>query len=436
MVRSERLFAHRLIEEMMLAANVEVAKFISSKEIPGLYRIHDSPNTEAIGMLERYIHNFGGNVRLGAGKLQKRLTRALQEFEGKPEALILNILTLRSMSQAKYSPANIGHFGLGFEFYSHFTSPIRRYPDLIIHRLLKSQINVRGYRPMSEEDLSTAGLMLSACEQRSVKAERQFVSIKKARFIKQHIGKEFDGMISSVTKFGVFVLLRQFEVDGLVRMENLSKEKLFFDEESLRLVGKRSGVRFSIGDQVRVRVDKAEADSGQIDFGYMGKLDLTGKVEVTSIYTPRSRGEKFSDRKGGRNGDQHRKSNAGKSDHPPRKSSSSKTEKTFSRSKKLQYADKKEPAREQSPATSRGDFDPAAHFDKVMAKWKGRQPPSLQQPGRRSTVEEEDSREGSGKTAEKRADRLHFGERYSGKKTTKKNDGGQRRSQKSKGFRK
>ena len=268
-IRSERLFAHRLIEEMMLAANVAVAKFLSGQEIPAIYRIHESPNPDAIALLEKYLRNFGGNIKLDQGKLQKRLTRALQEFEGKPEAQVLNILTLRSMSQAKYSANNLGHFGLGFEFYTHFTSPIRRYPDLIVHRLIKSQVMKNSaYRLMSEEDLQTAGTMLSAAEQRAAKAERQIQAIKKARFMEKHIGEEFDGVVSSVTKFGVFVLLRQFEVDGLVHMDNLSRTDRFeFDEENLRLVSKRSGFSYTIGDPIKIRVDAADAIEGKIDFG-------------------------------------------------------------------------------------------------------------------------------------------------------------------------
>lgn len=267
LIRSERLFAHRVIEEMMLAANVAVAKFLSDKEIPALYRIHEEPNQEMIQILEKYLSTFGGRINIQGGKLQKKLTKALQEFEGKPESQVLNILTLRSMSQAKYSSGNVGHFGLGFDFYTHFTSPIRRYPDLIVHRLVKNLVVPNSkYRLMQEQDLVTAGTMLSACEQRSVKAERQFQSIKKARFMEKHIGEEFDGIVSSVAKFGIFVLLRMFEVDGLVHIENLGNDRFEFDEENLWLVAKRSGFKYAIGDLVRIRVVNVDIDAGQIDF--------------------------------------------------------------------------------------------------------------------------------------------------------------------------
>ena len=265
-IRAERLFAHRLIEELMLVTNICCARFMEENNIPGIYRIHEEPDPENIETLQRFLWNFGGTGAMAGGKLQKKIGKALESFQGRPEAQILNILTLRAMNQAKYSPANVGHFGLGFSQYAHFTSPIRRYPDLIAHRLIKSVLydDRRGLR-MSEDDLATAATMLSACEQRSTKAERQLISIKKARFMQRFVGEEFDGMVSSVARFGCFVLLRAYDVDGLVKIEDLGDDRFVFDEDNLRLVGKRTGLQWSIGDSIRVAVRSVDPEAGRID---------------------------------------------------------------------------------------------------------------------------------------------------------------------------
>lgn len=266
-VRSERLFAHRLIEELMLIANIAVARFIGDRQTPSIFRIHETPDQEKLSMLERYIYNFGGDAHLEGGKLQKKLTKVLQKFEGKPEYQILNTLVLRSMKQARYSAENKGHFGLNFTHYSHFTSPIRRYPDLIIHRTVKALIKPKsGYFLYGSGELETFATNCSATEQRSVKAERLLKSIKRSRFIASHIGEEFEGIITSVTRFGVFVGLRQYDVDGLVKTEQLGREAFIFDEEKLELIGKNSLACYKLGMPLKIIVAAANTNNGQIDF--------------------------------------------------------------------------------------------------------------------------------------------------------------------------
>ncbi len=273
-LRADRIFAHQLIEELMLAANVAVAQVFSNKKIPTIYRTHGAPDPLLIKKLEVYLQQFGFQKKLSGGKLQKKISLALEEFEGTPQQAILNILTLRAMNQAQYTEENIGHFGLAFKDYTHFTSPIRRYPDLIIHRLLKAIClpqgdrgdSPQGYSPLGKKDIQKAGVWLSACEQRSSYAERRIVSIKKARFMENHIGREFDGFISSVTKFGVFVLLRTFDVDGLVKIEDLPGDRYRFDEKNLSLVGSISGQTYHIGDLMRIQVVAINHEAGKIDF--------------------------------------------------------------------------------------------------------------------------------------------------------------------------
>ena len=273
--KDDRLFAHRVIEEMMLMANIAVAKFLEGRGIPALYRVHEEPKLEALELLEQYLMNFGFRTSLRGNGLQKKISEALERFSGTPQQEILNILTLRSMKQAKYQPENLGHFGLGFSHYAHFTSPIRRYPDLIIHRLVKSAIiSHKGYQQLPKDHLVSAGNMLSACEQRSVKGERKIQAIKKARFLHKHLGEEFDGFVSSVTKFGAFIVLKQFDIDGLIRIEDLGFDQFDFDEDLMSLIGRNSGMQFKLGDPVRVQVAAADIESGRIDFVLASGEDL------------------------------------------------------------------------------------------------------------------------------------------------------------------
>ncbi len=294
-MHAERLFSHRLIEELMLLANIAVARFFVEHQIPALFRVHDPPAADALETFQSFLKTCGYQKSIRGGNLQIKISRALQELKGHPKERILHMLALRSMSQAKYAHKNVGHFGLGFADYTHFTSPIRRYPDLIVHRLLKGHLMPEEYsHSYTPSDLESAGVMLSACEQRSVKAERQIHAIKKARFISQFIGQEFDGQISSVAKFGLFVHLRVYDVDGLIRIESLEQGDLQYDEENLRLVSRRSKFAYNIGDPLRIKVIATHIDMGQIDFA-VAERDFSGQRKVPDYgdKTPRPKGAKL-----------------------------------------------------------------------------------------------------------------------------------------------
>lgn len=303
-LQTERLFAHRLIEELMLMANITVAKELNRRQVAGLFRVHDEPNPEAIRNLESYLGVLGSQRKLHGGGLQKKITRALEDFADHPQEHILHILTLRSMAQAHYSSGNIGHFGLGFSDYAHFTSPIRRYPDLMVHRQLKAALGIGdGYELLSAGDLESAGVFLSSCEQRSVKAERQIKAIKKARFMHRHLGQEFEGVVSSVTKFGLFVILRQFDIDGLVRLETLQNDRFEFDEKNMRLVGRKSGQAIRIGDLMRVIVATANIEEGRIDFVPAGFDEAKSRTreEKPRADRPQAKSQPFKKRRPAKN---------------------------------------------------------------------------------------------------------------------------------------
>lgn len=313
-LQSERLFSHRLIEEMMLMANVAVARFFKEKNIQALYRIHEEPKGEAIEKLSTYLNAFGFNENVKSGALQKKLSKALQHFKDHPKETIVSMLLLRSLAQAKYSAQDVGHFGLAFPDYTHFTSPIRRYADLVVHRLLKSLVYPKkGYKLVPEAQLETIGTMISATEQRSVKAERQVKSIKKARFMSKFLGQEFEGAITSVARFGVFVQLRQYDVDGLVRLELLGPGKWEFDEENLMLVDKKSKRSFELGQPMKVQVVRVDIETGQIDFLPVGP-DMTEPIPRGNERSgeSRSRREGRKDRRGDDSGESAAGGSSGK----------------------------------------------------------------------------------------------------------------------------
>ncbi len=262
-----RMEANRLIEELMLLANRAVAEHIAGKKNtpPFVYRIHDRPDVDKIKALRDYVRAFGYDLPKPDDKSvdRKELSSLMEHVKGTPEEPVVTQAALRSMAKAVYSPVNIGHFGLGFKHYSHFTSPIRRYPDLIAHRLLKHY--AKGGSHVSEEALAEACEHCSAMERKATEAERESIKLKQVEYVADHVGDEFDGVVAGVTKFGVFVEITRLLTEGLVHVRDMNDDFYEYDERRYMLVGVKRGRKIKLGDKVRVKIAAANVDSRKID---------------------------------------------------------------------------------------------------------------------------------------------------------------------------
>ena len=270
----ERSVAERLIEEFMLAANETIAEHFHWMDIPFLYRIHDDPDPSKLERFFKFAVNFGYVVKGSTDSIHpKTLQSLLEEVKGEPEEAVISTVMLRSMQQAKYNPESIGHFGLATEFYTHFTSPIRRYPDLIVHRLIRTYLFDKKTDAKTQQHwdarLDEIAKHTSDMERRSVDAERETDDLKKAEFMLDKVGEEFEGVISSVTNFGLFVELPN-TIEGLVHISFLSDDYYHYVEEHMALIGERTGNVFRIGDQITVRVQNVNLDERAIDFEVVG----------------------------------------------------------------------------------------------------------------------------------------------------------------------
>ena len=264
-IQKRRLFSHQIIEELMLLANLAVARFLKKSKKPVLYRVHENPDNENIDHLNNFLKHLGCRKRIRKARFNQQINPILKRFKSTQYEPILNIMVLRTMKQACYMPKTIGHFGLGFSDYVHFTSPIRRYADLIIHRQLKEHLGLE--RLNKKRNLASIGQHLSACEQRSVKAERQIMTIEKAKFMRKALGQEFKGIITSITRFGLFILLPECDVDGLLKLSRLGKKSSFtFDKNYLYLSSCKSNKVYYVGDSIKVVISKIEIQSGKISF--------------------------------------------------------------------------------------------------------------------------------------------------------------------------
>jgi ribonuclease R len=288
-----RTEAHKLIEEAMLAANVCAAAFIAGAEHPSLYRVHEGPTPEKRLALQTYLRALGLGLHISDEPTPAEMQNIAQATQGRPDATQIHSMLLRSMQQAVYTATNAGHFGLAYDAYTHFTSPIRRYPDLLVHRVIKALLGNKRYqlvlsertrvpemrkggklpvrrtaKPMSKELTAweAVGAHCSGNERRADDASRDVEAWLKCQYMREHLGEEFSGTVSSVTSFGLFVTLDALHVEGLVHITELGGEYYRFDEARQELRGERTGVRYTVGARVRVQVSRVDLDSRRIDF--------------------------------------------------------------------------------------------------------------------------------------------------------------------------
>lgn len=270
-VKSPRNDAHMLIEEFMIAANEAVAEFIEASKTPGIYRVHEPPDNETINVFRGLLHNLGFPLQLGEGRVKPiQLASIIKKVEGKPEARLINTVLLRSLKQAMYSRENVGHFGLASAAYTHFTSPIRRYPDLLAHRLLK---NLKKTSQLSDKKIGELQSTVDSTAQQSNKrerlameAEREVVEVKKCLFMQDKVGEEYYGFIEGIAEFGLFVELEDWFVEGLIKFANLEDDEYSFFEDEYLARGRRTKRVFKLGDRIKIRVDAVRLSQREIDF--------------------------------------------------------------------------------------------------------------------------------------------------------------------------
>ncbi len=282
-IAAERNVAHRLIEEFMLLANETVAGHLDANDVPTLYRIHEDPDPMKVEEFEDFIATLGYTLNARADSVKPRdFQRLVEKMRGKPEEKPIAFLMLRTMQKARYDPQNLGHFGLAAESYTHFTSPIRRYPDLVVHRTLRESRRgemIGDRREELTDDLPEIARHTSERERRADDAERELVQWKKVRFMADKVGDEFDGYITGVTAFGLFIELVEHFVEGLVHISTMADDYYRFVDRAHILRGENTGRVYRLGDRVRVQVVKVDMERRQVDLGLVEILDRVRESE-------------------------------------------------------------------------------------------------------------------------------------------------------------
>lgn len=268
----ERNDAHKIIEECMIMANVCAAQYIEKHDAHALFRIHDQPDEDRLTTFKAYLAEVGIPFFIQSEPTPAQFTQVMQKIQDRPDKELIQTMLLRSMKQAVYSPDNIGHFGLSLKAYAHFTSPIRRYPDLVVHRAIKAindrlaqQTSKTGGKSYSIEEVEQLGEQCSMAERRADDATRDVADWLKCEFMQDHVGSVYDGVVASVTNFGLFVRITEYQIDGLVHITSLGKDFYHFDDTKQCLVGEVSGLSYRLGDKVNVKVAAVNLDDRKID---------------------------------------------------------------------------------------------------------------------------------------------------------------------------
>ena len=277
--KRERGISNNIIEEFMIIANETVAEHFFWLNIPFVYRIHEEPNTDTIKEFAKFIAPFGYTIKHSGGAVHPReLAELIKKLEGKKEEIIISGVMLRSLMKAKYYEENLGHFGLASKYYCHFTSPIRRYPDLLIHRIIKAHLNGELNEEKYAEIVRKAAKQSSEAEVAAVEAERTVEDMKKAEYMQNFIGEVYDATISNVTSFGIFAALEN-TIEGLIRFADLTDDYYIYDEPKKQIIGEHTGKVFKPGDAIKIQVAKADATSGKIDFVLYKEESLLSKKQ-------------------------------------------------------------------------------------------------------------------------------------------------------------
>jgi ribonuclease R len=292
--------AHRLIEECMVAANVEAAVALRVAKARGLYRVHGQPEDKRVTELQRVLNALQVGVQFSEKPTPREFRQTVERLAARPDGLLLESLVIRSLAQAVYQQTNIGHFGLALQEYAHFTSPIRRYPDLLVHRAIKAALvpdSPSGFR-YSNAELQVLGTECSQRERRADEASRDVMGYLKCLYMQSRVGQDFDATITSALEFGLFVQLKDVPIDGLVHISAIPGDYWELEEGGVGLVGQRTGRRWQLGASVRVRLARVDLTQRQIDFEL---LDADGAVSHGTVRAPR-RGAEPNRRRGGGGG--------------------------------------------------------------------------------------------------------------------------------------